>query len=119
MPAWLTEGVIIAVIGALVAGLGHAAGRASQREVARLSVLEATVRALQERVDDLEEALRRAEDARRAEAERAAEAERVQWHVVRYARDVLAWGRGVVDLLPPETITPPEPDVPAAVRDIL
>lgn len=119
MPTWMTESVLVALVGLSGVIAGQVTSRASQRETARLSVLEATVKALQQRVDDLEEALRRAEDARAAEASRAVEAERRQWHAVQYARELLAWGRGLVGLVPDGVVVEGEPEPPETIREIL
>lgn len=112
MPVWLTEGVLVALVGLAGAIIGHITGGVTQYKTARLSTLESDLERLTGRVEKLEHERDDAVEAMRS-------AERLMWHVVEHLRRVLSWARDVTGLVPEGTVVPPEPEPPEPIRDIL
>ena len=124
---WLTDTVVIAIIGPVTVAiigligalLGQVVSKISQRETARLSVLEATVTALQERVRSLESSLRDSESAYRQTVDALREAERLGWHALEYGRAWRSWYQDAVDDLPGGLVLPEPPSPPDPIADRL
>lgn len=113
----LESAIVVAIIGFIGAIAGALLNRATQRDAARISLLDVTIQNLTKRVENLEVALARAESDRDAARALAHEADSIRWHAISYARALLAWGRDLLTLIPEGSDIPSEPCPPPELDD--
>ncbi len=94
--------VITAVIAAAAALGGAGMTRSTQRESARIQLLDVTVQRLSERVEALEKSVSAAEARRDEAVEAERQAHAIKWIAIDYAGRLLRWARLVPDAEPPE-----------------
>ncbi|EEH66396.1 hypothetical protein HMPREF0058_0762 [Actinomyces urogenitalis DSM 15434] len=119
MPPWLTDSVIVALVGLVGVGIGNLTNRANQREVAKVSYLDATVKALTTTVDALNKRVEQLEKALSESEKAEEEAERLARHALEYAWALRSWGHKLMELVPTCSVIPPEPDPPEQIIDHL
>jgi len=104
-PIDLADTVVVALIAAVVAGLGHVLTRRSSRESAILQVMQAQITDLWERVQQQEKRIDDLVADRHHERSRA-------WAAIEYARVLITYSDALLMLLPDGVEAPPAPDVP-------
>lgn len=106
---WLTDTVVAAAVGALIAGLGHLLTSRTERERTVLTVLQAEVRDLWERVQ--------AQDKQIASLQRDSAAERARsWVAIEYCRTLISHIESLHRLLPEDASPPCVPPVPSELE---
>ncbi|WP_172193587.1 hypothetical protein [Actinomyces faecalis] len=111
--------MIVALVGLVGVGIGNLTNRVNQREVAKVSRLDVTVKALTTTVDSLNKRVEQLEKAL-AESEKAEEAaERLARHALEYAWALRSWGHKLMELAPTCSVIPPEPEPPDALKERL
>lgn len=108
----LPEGVVVALIGAAGLITGHIFARRTSREHTVLTVLQAEVKSLWERVRDQE---RRIDELVKAHQDERAKS----WAAVEYCRTLLAHIRALNEFLPPDMNPPEVPTVPPELESDL